>query len=177
MGALGSPTNIVFKNKYRWLAFVVDSTGTITVSPHVVKLSSRPSLSIEETFLNSSTSFIPGKFISGKSAWEEVTLTYFDINTEDSTELFGYLAQVYDYSDALEISKTTLTVPSVLKSDFVLELFNGYGVSTERWILKDAWPTSINFGELDYSSSEVATIELKLRYSEVKYETKESGYS
>jgi len=39
----------------------------------------------------------------------------------------------------------------------------------ETWQLQHMWPTAINFGELDYSSSEEATIELTLRYSDVKY--------
>ena len=36
--------------------------------------------------------------------------------------------------------------------------------------MKDVWPTAINFGDLDYSNSEEATIELTLRYSDVQYE-------
>jgi hypothetical protein len=37
------------------------------------------------------------------------------------------------------------------------------------------WPTSISFGELDYTSSEDTTIELTTRYSEKSYsETKET---
>jgi len=38
--------------------------------------------------------------------------------------------------------------------------------------MRNAWPQAINFGDLDYSSSEEVTIELTLRYSEVSYESK-----
>jgi hypothetical protein len=39
----------------------------------------------------------------------------------------------------------------------------------EEWTLKNAWPTSINFGELDYSSSDTCEIGITWRYSDVIY--------
>jgi hypothetical protein len=41
----------------------------------------------------------------------------------------------------------------------------------EEWTLKRVWPTQINFGELDFSSSECTTIEITWRYSEVLYKS------
>ena len=38
------------------------------------------------------------------------------------------------------------------------------GVVVSKWILKNAMLTSVNFGDLDYSSSELATIQATIRY-------------
>jgi hypothetical protein len=39
-----------------------------------------------------------------------------------------------------------------------------------RLILNGLWPQSLNFGELDYSSSEECTIEVTTRYDTAQYE-------
>jgi len=45
----------------------------------------------------------------------------------------------------------------------------------ETWTLGHVWPQAINFGDLDYSSSEEVNVELTLRYSEVRYESGNCG--
>lgn len=54
----------------------------------------------------------------------------------------------------------------------------GFGLGTfshwemlEEWTLKNCWPTQINFGELDHSSSEECTLEITWRYKEVFYKS------
>jgi hypothetical protein len=51
-----------------------------------------------------------------------------------------------------------------------LILYDGCGTPLERWVLNDLWPQAVNFGELDYSTSDEVTVELTLRYSNVDYE-------
>jgi hypothetical protein len=46
----------------------------------------------------------------------------------------------------------------------------------ETWELKDVWPTSIDFGDLDYATSDECTIQLTLRYSDVKYTNQCPGF-
>jgi len=38
------------------------------------------------------------------------------------------------------------------------------GVVVSKWILKNTMCTTVNFGELDYNSSDLATIQLTLRF-------------
>jgi hypothetical protein len=51
----------------------------------------------------------------------------------------------------------------------ILTMYDGCGNPLEEWRMKDCWPQAINFGDLDYSQSEECTIEVTLRYSNVKY--------
>jgi hypothetical protein len=168
MGHLGGPT-LVFKRKFRWTFEIKEicqsSGGTGEVPPHYVKLASRPNISIEETeinYLNAKT------WIPGKATWETITVTYYDVATNENSKLYTWLATVYDFTSPLT------THQGKHRGDYsgtgMLYLYDGCGVALELWTLKDVWPQAINFGELDYSSSEEATIELTLRYSQVSYE-------
>lgn len=166
IGRLGDP-DISFKRKFRWtLAF---NTCSGFVPEHYVKVASRPSLTIEETdihFLNAHS------YIPGKGTWETTDVTYLDVSTQDvgNTVLFSWLDSVYQFlnSDA----SVTLKQGSRRK-DYegtgYLELFDGCGSSLEFWIMQNCFPTSIKFGELDYSSSEICEIEVTLRYTAVEY--------
>jgi len=170
IGELGS-SSMVFKRKFRWLFELSDICGYDQVPSSFVKLASRPNLTIEETeinFLNAKT------WIPGKASWETITVTYYDVATMDSQPLYNWLASVYDFTKPDELRMASK------RSDYsatgTLSMYDGCGNAIERWTLTDVWPQAINFGDLDYSSSEEATIELTLRYSQVEYKNLCPGF-
>ena len=163
IGNLGF-NNLVFKRKFRYTFELFDICGDDEIPKHFVKIAARPSLSIEETeinFLNAKT------WIPGKASWETITVTYIDVATIDAAPLFRWLASVYNFTDPINLQQ------GAIRGDYaataVVKLWDGCGSLLETWELKDCWPTAVNFGDLDYSSSEEATIELTLRYSDVTY--------
>ena len=50
------------------------------------------------------------------------------------------------------------------KKDVELEMLDPTGVVIEKWILQGTMVTSANFGDLDYSSSDIADISCTLRF-------------
>lgn len=171
IGQLGFQ-NLIFKRKFRYTFELFDICGSQSVPKHYVKLAARPSLSVEETELN----FLNAKtWIPGKASWETMTVTYIDVATADSAPLFNWLASVYNFTDPVNLgmgsSRADYTATAILK------LWDGCGGLLETWTMKDVWPTSINFGELDYASSDEATIELTLRYSNVSYVSNCPGFT
>ena len=173
LGKLAGP-DLVFKRKYRWTFEVQPYCGgTSSLIPaHFVKLASRPNLTVEETEIN----FLHGKmWIPGKGSWETITVTYYDIGNGGNgiTGLFSWLATVYNFNDPLGLHQSSKRGAGPgsngYSADGTLLLFDGCGVAMEQWNLSHMWPQAINFGELDYSSSEEVTVELTLRYSEVQY--------
>ena len=167
IGKLGF-NNVIFKRKFRWTfeisGFCNDPSRV--VSKNYVKLASRPNLSIEETEIN----FLNAKkWIPGKGSWETITVTYYDVATDENRELYNWLATVYDYTDPINLRQASQSRDYSGKAN--LTLYDGCGSPLEKWTLGDIWPQAINFGELDYSSSEECTIELTLRYSEVSFES------
>jgi hypothetical protein len=164
IGNLGF-SNLVFKKKFRYTFELQDICGNLKVPKHYVKVAARPNLDIEETeinFLNATT------WIPGKAKWQTMTVTYIDVATADMAPLYSWLASIYNFTNPI-----TLEMGSQ-RRDYtgtaILKLWDGCGSLLERWTLKSVWPKAINFGELDYNNSEEVTIELTLRYSEVKYE-------
>ena len=163
IGQLGF-SNLIFKRKFRYTFELFDICGGQSVPRHYVKVAARPSLSIEETevnFLNAKT------WIPGKASWETITVTYIDVATADAAPLFTWLASVYNFTDPINLgmgsSRDDYAATAVVK------LWDGCGSLLETWEMRDMWPTAVNFGDLDYSNSEEATIELTLRYSDVTY--------
>jgi hypothetical protein len=169
MGLLGGP-DIVFKRKYRW-TFNLDVPCGPPIGEQVVKLAARPNLTIEETEIN----FLHGKmWIPGKGTWETITVTYYDIGNDPTLSgLYSWLATIYDFTNPVNLYQSSRrgdggATPGY-SGEADLALYDGCGNIMENWHLSNLWPQAINFGELDYSSSEEVTIELTLRYSEVTY--------
>lgn len=163
IGRLGDD-DILHKRKFRFLLEIYFCNYGRYVPPHFVKTAARPDITIDETeinFLNEKT------WIPGKGAWEQVTITYNDVATDDNIELFSWLATVYDFVD------DTCRHQNARRSDYsgnmFLYLLDGCGNMLETWYMGDAWPTSVKFGDLDYASSDICDIELSVRYSKVRY--------
>lgn len=163
IGQLGFK-NLIFKRKFRFTFELFDICGNQSVPKHYVKVASRPNLSVEEVevnFLNAKT------WIPGKASWETMTVTYIDVATADAAPLFNWLASVYNFTDPINLEMGSQRADYTATA--VLKMWDGCGQLLEKWEMKDVWPTAINFGDVDYASSDECTIELTMRYSEVKY--------
>ena len=170
LGKLGS-TDLIYKRKFRWTFKVTDICNGLEVPDFFVKVASRPSLTVEETEINrlNAKTWIPGK-----ASWETITVTYYDVADTANLPLWTWLASVYNFLGNGKVATPKLHQMGSQLKDYggvgVLTLYDGCGGEIERWTMKQMWPQAVNFGELDYSSSEECNIELTLRYSEVQYE-------
>jgi hypothetical protein len=169
IGQLGSDA-VVLKRKFRWTLELQTCAGKIPAD--FVKMAARPNLTIEETEINhlNAKTWVPGK-----GTWETITVTYYDVGGNGvgaAGILLGWLSAVYGFHDPDNLpmsSKRGNGNGGGYAGIATLKLYDGCGTEMEKWEIKDAWPQAINFGELDYSSSEEVTIELTMRYSQVKY--------
>lgn len=164
IGRLGD-RDVIFKRKFRWTFEVQDicGLGGQIIPPHYVKLASRPNLTFDETEIN----YLHGKtFLPGKGTWETITVTYIDVATQDAEPLYRWLASVYEFNNPVSLRMGNR---NNWGATGILSLYDGCGVEIEQWSMKNLWPQSINFGDLDYASSDEVTIELTLRYDQVAY--------
>jgi hypothetical protein len=83
------------------------------------------------------------------------------------TNLFGWIASVYDFTDPCNLSMGSQA--NAYSGQGRIVLYDGCGYPLEGWVLSGMWPKSVNFGELDMGNSEEVTIELTLRYAQIKY--------
>lgn len=121
-----------------------------------VKSAQRPSLDqtdVEVHFVNSVT------HVLGAYKWEAMTVVFNDpigpsasqaimewvrLGTESVTGRQGYAAGY--------------------KRDIELDMLDPSGATVQKWIIKNAMLTKVNFGELKYDSSDLATITTTLVY-------------
>jgi len=177
LGPLMTNPDIVFKRKYRWTFEIIPYCKNKAIPTYFVKLASRPNLTIEETEIN----YLNGKmWIPGKGTWETITVTFYDMSDGGVgiTSLYSWLATTYDFTDPIGLKQSSkIGTPNSggYSADGYLNLFDGCGTNMETWILSNMFPQAVNFGELDYSSSEEVTIEVTLRYAECQYENKCGG--
>ena len=160
IGALGAP-GVIIKRKFRWVFAMSTPCGNI---PGIYcRSASRPSLEVESTqidFLNATT------WVPGKGRWQPITVSFIDVADIQMQGLYNWIATVYNFTDPVGLSQGE-------KADWngtaFLNMLDGCGNVLETWGLGSCFPTSINFGDLSYESSDLATIELTLKFSEVSY--------
>jgi hypothetical protein len=163
LGKIGGE-NVIHKRKFRWTFEVRRQGGGGDVPASFVKMAARPNISIEETEIN----FLNGKtYIPGKGTWETITITYYDVAGSDNIPLWSWLADVYNFMDPLGLGQNSRR--NCYAGTGICNMYDGCGNALERWTLGDCWPQAVNFGELDYGSSEEATIEVTVRYANVSY--------
>lgn len=161
IGLLGDP-NLIIKKKHRWTLQFQICNGQI-VEENFVQVAAKPNISFDSTELN----FLNEKnYIPGKATWEAISVTYLDVAGDSLMPLWDWLASVYDFT------KLTRHMGSAQK-DYTaigkLKMYSGCGDPLETWTLLNCWPESINFGDVDMSSSDASNIELTIRYSGVQY--------
>lgn len=176
MGALGSD-GIIFKRKFRW-TFSLEWQGN-QISNYFVKIANRPTLNIEETPIN----FLNGRmYLPGKGEWDTLSVTFYDVGaqadavaTSSMGYLYSWLASVYDFTRPETLQQSSSATG--YGGTGTLRLYDGCGEEMEVWTLKKMFPTSVNFGDLDYSSSDEVTIEVTLRFTQATYESKCPGFN
>lgn len=117
---------------------------------------SRPTINQDITpipFLNTST------YVVGRYEWQEITCTFRDpIGPSASQAIMEWVR--------LESESATgrQGYAAGYKRDVEIEMLDPTGVVVSKWILKNCMLGNVNFGNLDYNSSDLATIEATLRF-------------
>lgn len=160
IGPLGAP-NVIIKRKNRWTLAISTPCGNLPA--WACKTAARPSLDIEENEINflNATSWLPGK-----AKWQPISVTFYDVASQDFQGLFNWIATIYHFEDPVNLP---MSEKAGWAGVALLQMYDGCGGLLESWELGSLFPTNINFGDLDYGSGDFSTIDLTLRYSEVKY--------
>ena len=121
-----------------------------------VTKASRPSITMEETtipFLNTQT------YVIGKYSWDTIEVSLRDPIGPSATQ--AVMEWVRLHSESVTGRQG---YAAGYKRDVEIEMLDPTGVVVSKWILKNTMVTKANFGSLDYSSSDLASIDLTLRF-------------
>jgi hypothetical protein len=138
------------KRKFRW---VLQIDG---IDAFVMKTAARPQQTFEETVID----FINTKrYVSGKGAWNPIACTMHDpIAPSASQKIMDWVRLNY------EPLTGRMGYASFYKKDISLKLLDPQGTVVELWDITGAWPQDVNFGDLDYASSDNVEVSFSLRF-------------
>lgn len=117
---------------------------------------SRPQMQIEETeipFLNTST------YVAGRYKWDTIQVTLRDAIGPSTAQAVMEWIRLH-----AESTTGRQGYAAGYKRDVELDMLDPTGVCVEKWILKNTMCTTTNFGDVDMSSNDIATVQLTLRF-------------
>ncbi len=120
-----------------------------------VSNASRPSMSQTATeipFINTSN------WVVGRYQWEDINLTLRDPIGPSASQ--AVMEWVRLHSESVTGRQGYAVA---YKRDLILEMLDPTGTAISQWIIKEAMITSVKFSDLDYSSDDLATIDLTLK--------------
>lgn len=145
-------TDACFKRKYRWLLKIpeISATGIDTLPP---TKSARPSITFKtlEAQHMQETIYFPGK-----PDWKPLNLTLFDLRKNENP-IWTWIKLTYP-------AETSKGRDPKYKKQGQLEMYDGCGNLIEQWKLANMFIESVDFGDLDHSVSDIAYIDVTLRY-------------
>lgn len=155
-GGVGAiPANLETRRKHR---FLFETLGGFEQTALLVLYSaSRPNFKFEEPEMHHDQEV--ARF-AGKQDWEPVSMKWYDVeqNPDVSASIYAWLNTVVDLPTA------TVNAPSVYKKQARLSMIGADGRRTETWVLCNCWPKEVNWGDLDYTATDIATIEATMRF-------------
>jgi hypothetical protein len=138
------------KRKFR---FIMAIDG---IDAYTLKTAARPQITFEDTTMDWMNA---KRFISGKGTWNPIQITTHDpIAPSAAVKVMDWVRLNY------EPLTGRMGYATYYKKDIQLKVLDPQGSVVELWDLQGAWPQDINFGELDYASSDPVEINFSLRF-------------
>lgn len=144
------------KRKFRW---TMEIEG---IDAFTLKTGARPQLTFEETVID----YINTKrYLAGKQAYSPLNIVLQDpIAPSAAQKAMQWVRLAY------EVITGRGGYATQYKKDFTLKMLDPQGAVIESWSIKGAWIQDVNFGELDYASSDTAEVALIVRFDSAIHE-------
>lgn len=153
-----------FRRKHRWR--VTTSEFLNSQQWLYLQKAQRPNFKYEEPVVHHDQE---QAYFAGKQSWETITFTFYDVedaggNVGDiSSVLYNWIASGTGSAVGVH-NNAHMQLPNQYKKQLILEMTNAAGDASESWTLFGAWPSSVNWLELDYTNTEIQLIEVVVRY-------------
>ena len=139
--------------KNRWLLRFPSDLG---INEWTCASAHRPSWKVDVTpipFLNTET------YAAGRYTWEPITVSFNDfIGPSTSQAIMEWVRLIAESVTGRE------GYAAGYKRDIELEMLDPTGVVVSKWIIKNAFLNSADFGDLSYNSSDLATVQTTIQY-------------
>lgn len=155
MAELLEPNEIFFtafqpKQKNQFILYIEG------IPAYTIKAAARPQVSVNEVELDHINL---KRYVAGKSSWQTLSLTLYDPIVPSAAQA------VMEWFRLVHESVTGRDgYADFYKKDVTVNVLGPPGDKIEEWTLKGAFPTDINFGDLDWATDDYQTIEVTLRF-------------
>ena len=159
--------------QFRFRITMNDASGNPTFA-WWAKTCDRPKINIpvlgkDEYYLNSPLPDVhPGEIAD----FQPITMTLIDPMFDGVTQ--SIMAQL-SFTSGEYFPRIDGTKLKEIFGEVTITQIDSKGIELERFVLKDAFPTSIDFGSLDYSSDEFVSITMTWEYIAFEYHGKGAG--
>jgi len=148
----GIPLEYEPKRQNRFLAEFASELGVEVWSVQKFKKPSMKINSVVIPYLNTEN------YVAGKYKWDEMSITFLDPIGPSTSQIL---------MEWVRLHAESLTGRMGYKAGYAkniwLKQLDPTGVEVEKWFLEQCMITSINFGDNDHSSDELANIELTIQ--------------
>jgi len=110
-------------------------------------------------------------YFPGRVSWNEVSLTLVDPISVDAVALTNELLESSGYvipsqppADPANLSTISKAKSTAAVGDVIISILTADGNVIEQWTLRSAFIKSAKYGDLDYSSDDLRTVEMTFRY-------------
>jgi hypothetical protein len=156
----GPSATIETRRKHRWLFQTLGKGGGDQFPANVLLIlqsAQRPDFKFEEPEMHHNQEV--ARF-AGKQDWEPITLTWYDAEQPQDAS-----AQIWDWFEhVVNFAGADVQIPGLYKAEGRLQMQDGNGTPSETWRLCNTWPKEFNGGDLDYTDTEIATVEVTMRF-------------
>lgn len=130
----------------------------------IIKKTSKPSFTVKEAVHKyiATTFYYPGSV-----EWEKMTCTLVDpIYPDASKTLQGILvASGYKFpTNPNMVTSISKAAAVAALGQVTIKQIDADGNDVEEWVLRNAWISSVKYGELEYGNDDLTEITLELRY-------------
>ena len=147
------------KRKHRWVftVFWGGQDTNLTRSSVYLQSAQRPHAVTEEVVMHHDEE---QAYFAGKYHWEPISLVFYDVaDPHDSS------SAIYDwFNKVVDVKQATVSLPSAYKLPSTLNMTSGTGESIEAWELFNCWPIDVNWNDLDYTNTEIQTIDVSMKF-------------
>ena len=154
-GELLEPQDIMFTNFEPKLKnrYIMNIDG---INAYLIKSMARPSIESEEIAL---AHMNVTRYVKGRTQWQPIDITLYDPIVPSAAQ------QVIEW---IRLSHESVTgrdgYSDFYKKDVTFQVLGPVGDVVEEWKLKGAWCQDVQFGDLDFASSDPVDITMTLRY-------------
>lgn len=143
------------RRKHRW-SFVTLGTQSMTAEGLLwLRKAQRPEVEVAPIEMHYDQERV---WHTGRHFWSDIKLIWYDSEQPDIS------SGIYDWlNEIVNVENATASTSAEAKRDSILQMTLVDQVS-EQWFLKNSWPTKVNWGELDYASSDFAEVEVTLKF-------------